>query len=97
MIKASGTIVDMDRTKKKTRKIPMSVKKPTSQYVSFIKSRIKDRGATMFFPYPSYVGEKKDEYGRVFYKHSDELGDFTMRFKITETTNIYNAVVNSWK
>lgn len=87
----------MDKTKKKTRKIPMSVKKPTSQFVAFLKSPIKERGPTMFFPYPSYVSEKKEEYGRVFYRNSAELGDYTMRFKITESTNIYNAVVNSWK
>lgn len=97
MIKASGTIVDVSRKKKKNRKIPMSVRKPVSAYVSFIKSPFKDRGAVMFFPYPSYVGEEKEDYERVFYKHHSELGPMTMKFKIAESTNIYNAVVNTCK
>lgn len=96
LIKASGTIVDVDRKKKKVRKIPMSVNKPTSNHVAFLTSPIKGRDPVMFFPYPNYVTTaRKDDYGRVFYKHVSELGTKTMRFKISETTNIYNAVVNS--
>lgn len=97
MIKPSGTIIDVTKRKKKSRKIPMSVKKPVSQYVAFIKSPFKGRSPVMFFPYPSYVGEKKEEFGRVFFKSQDDLGSLTMRFKISETTNIYNAVVNGCK
>ena len=95
MIKTSGTIVDVTRKRKKMRKIPMSVRKPVSQYVSFLKSPFKKRAPVMFFPYPSYVAEKKEEFGRVFFKPQEELGTHTMRFKIAETTNIYNAVVNA--
>jgi len=97
MIKSSGTIIDLNRKKKKTRKIPMSVKKPVSQYVYFIKSVFENRQPTLFFPYPSYVGEKKEEFDRVFFKHQRDIGSLTMRFKILDTTNIYNAVVNSCK
>ena len=87
----------MSKRKKKSRKIPMSVKKPVSQYVAFIKSPFKQRPPVMFFPYPSYVGEKKDEFDRVFFKKNEDLGPVTLRFKILETTNIYNALVNSCK
>lgn len=97
MIKTSGTIVDVNKKRKRMRKIPMSVKKPVSQYVAFIKSPFKGRPPVLFFPYPSYVSEKKDEYGRVFFKTQDDLAPLTMRFKISETTNIYNAVVNACK
>lgn len=97
MIKSSGTIVDVDRKKKKTRKIPMSVRKPVSPYVAFLKSPFKGRSPVMFFPYPAYVSEDKEDYGRVFFKHQNEMGALTMRFKIAESTNIYNAVVNACK
>jgi len=97
MIKTSGTIIDVSRKRKKMRKIPMSVKKPVSQYVAFLRSPFKGRPPVMFFPYPSYVAEKKEEFGRVFFKPQDDLGPLTMRFKISETTNIYNAVVNACK
>lgn len=83
--------------KRNKKKIPMSVRKPVSQYVCFIKSPFKGRPPVMFYPYPSYVGEDKDEFGRVFFKHYSEVGPYVMRFKISETTNIYNAVVNTCK
>jgi tubulin polyglutamylase TTLL4 len=97
MIKSSGTIIDISRKQKKIRKIPMSVRKPVSQYVAFLKSPFKGRGPVMFFPYPSYVGEEKEDYGRLFYRHQADIDQYVMRFKISETTNIYNAVVNSCK
>jgi len=97
LIKTTGTIVDVTRKRKKMRKIPMSVKKPVSQYVAFIKSPFKGRPPVVFFPYPSYVGDKKEEFGRVFFKPQEDLGPLTLRFKIAETTNIYNALVNSCK
>lgn len=97
MIKSSGTIIDISRKQKKVRKIPMSVRKPVSQYVAFLKSPFKGRGPVMFYPYPSYVGEEKEDYGRLFYRHQADIGEYVMRFKIAETTNIYNAVVNSCK
>lgn len=75
----------------------MSVRKPVSEYVAFIKSPFKGRPPVMFFPYPSYVGERKEEFGRVFFKPQEELGALAMRFKIAESTNIYNAMVNGCK
>ncbi|CAI2378871.1 unnamed protein product [Moneuplotes crassus] len=96
-LNATGTMVDISKKRKKTRKIPMSVRKPVSQYLAFIKSPFKDRSPMLFFPYPSYVGDKKDEFDRVFYKPQEELEPLTMRFKISENTNIYNAMVNSCK
>jgi hypothetical protein len=55
------------------RKIPMSVKKPVSNYVSFIKSPFK-RSPVMFFPYPSYIADTKEEFGRVFFKPQEDMG-----------------------
>lgn len=97
MIKSSGTIVDISRKKKKVRKIPMSVRKQTSHYVPFLTSPFKNRIPTLFFPYPSYVDNEKETFDRVFFKHQKELGGLTFRFKIAESTNIYNAVVNTCK
>jgi hypothetical protein len=97
MIKTTGTIVDVSKRKKKSRKIPMSVRKPVSQYVAFLKSPFKNRPPILFFPYPSYVAEKKEEYDSVVFKPQAELKQCILRFKIAETTNIYNAMVNSCK
>lgn len=96
-LNATGTMIDVSRRKKRIRKIPMSVRKPVSQYLAFIKSPFKNRPPLLFFPYPSYVGEKKEEFDRVFFKPQEDLGPLTMRFKISENTNIYNAMVNSCK
>jgi len=96
-LNAAGAAIDVSRRRQKTRKIPMSVRKPVSQYLAFIKSQFKNRSPLLFFPYPSYVGEKKDEFDRVFYKPQEDLGPLTMRFKISENTNIYNAMVNASK
>lgn len=96
-LNATGTMVDVSRRRKKTRKIPMSVKKPVSQYLAFIKSPFKNRPPLLFYPYPSYVNEKKNEFDRVFFKPQEDLGPLTMRFKIAENTNIYNSMVNSCK
>ena len=68
MIKSSGTIVDVNRKKKKMRKIPMSVKKPVSNYIAFLASPFKNRAPTVFFSYPEYIDEDKDTFDRVFYK-----------------------------
>lgn len=97
LMKTSGTIIDVSKRRRRMRKIPMSVKKPVSNYVAFIKSPFKGRPPVVFFPYPSYVGEKKDEFNRVFFKPQEELGPLTLRFKISETINIYNAFVNACK
>jgi hypothetical protein len=97
LIKSSGTIIDINRHPKKVRKIPMSVRKPVSQYVAFLKSPFKNRGPVMFYAYPSYVGEDKEDYGRLFYRHQSDIDQYIMRFKISDTTNIYNAVVNTCK
>ena len=100
MIKSSGTIVDVTaqrKEKKKHRKIPMSVKKPTSANIYLLSSQFKGRDPVLFFPYPSYVGSKKATADRVTVLDSEELGSKKARFKISESTNIYNAIVNSCK
>lgn len=98
IIKSSGTIIDVSKKrKKKHRKIPMSVRKPTSDQVCLLSSQFKSREPTLFFPYPAYVGSRKKTEDRVTVQESRELESRAPRFKIAETTNIYNAIVNSCK
>lgn len=98
MIKSSGTIVDVSmKKKKKTRKIPMSVKKPTAEVVHLLSSQFKGREPTLFFPFPYYVGFKKKTEQRVTVLDQDDMGNRVSHFKIAESTNIYNAIVNSCK
>ena len=100
MIKSSGTIIDVTRSadsKKKSRKIPMSVRKPTSSTIFLLSSQFRGRDPVLFFPYPSYIGSKKPTADRVPILAQEDLGPKKASFKISETTNIYNAIVNSCK
>lgn len=75
----------------------MSVKKPTSANVYLLSSQFRGREPVLFFPYPSYVGGKKATGDRVTILDQEDLGNKMARFKIAESTNIYNAIVNSCK
>jgi len=44
---------------KKGKKVPGSVRKPTSNIVKLLKSPFPNRTETIFFNYPKYVGQQK--------------------------------------
>ena len=96
MIKSSGTIIDVNRKKKKMRKIPMSVRKPVASYLYILKSPFKGRGPTLFFPYPSYVNEQKDDFHRIMPKYQDDIGsNFRFRYVLI-WSEFYNQFLNSF-
>ena len=77
-------------------RLPYSVFKPHSQEVSFLKSIFEGRPPTAFFPYPPYVHlERVSDRIRIY--NRDEIEYLFMSFKISDSTHIYNAVVNSCK
>lgn len=61
-----------------------------------MKSIFEGRPLVAFFQYPSYVGiERLSDRVRTFKR--EEVEYLFMSFKISDTTHIYNAVVNSCK
>ena len=77
-------------------RLPYSVFKPHSQEVSFLKSIFEGRPPTAFFPYPQYVHlERVSDRIRIY--NREEIEYLFMSFKISDSTHIYNAVVNSCK
>jgi len=77
-------------------RLPYSVFKPHSKEVYFLKSIYEGRPPTAFYPYPSYVKIERTSNRVRTYNHEDVEYLF-MSFKISDTTHIYNAVVNSCK
>lgn len=82
---------------RKNKKIPGSVRKPTAEFVKLMKSSIKGRPDIVFFDYPKYVGKKKETQLKVTEVDQTAIANSQVIFKILETTNIYNSVVNSCK
>ena len=69
----------------------------TNEKVVLLQSWIKSRPWVVFFSYPAYVLKEKVAKSELRECSQEELSNFQLVFKITETTNIYNSVVNSWK
>jgi hypothetical protein len=82
--------------KKEKGKLPYSVFKASSESLFFIKSVFDKRPPTAFFPYPKYTKMKRDSDRIRRYKKEDVEYLF-MAFKISDSTHIYNAVVNTFK
>lgn len=61
-----------------------------------MKSIFAGRPPTAFFPYPSYVHKERTS-DRVRKYNREEIDYLFMSFKISDTTHIYNAVVNTCK
>lgn len=87
----------MQNHQRKNKKVPGSVRKPTNDSVVLIKSQFKGRLDAAFFSYPTYVGVHKQINDEVKKVTQDKLINKQLIFKIAETTNIYNSVVNSCK
>lgn len=75
-----------------------SIKKPVNRTVKTLNSMFSGRPATIFFQYPEYCGETRDETDITEYAQSDfkKLG-YSLTFKVTGSTHIYNSIVNSMK
>ena len=77
-------------------RLPYSVFKPHAEEVQFLKSIYNGRPPTAFFPYPAYCRlERTSDRVRKYSRNEVEV--LFMAFKISDTTHIYNAVVNSCK
>jgi len=82
--------------KREKARLPYSVFKPHAPEVHFLKSIFSSRPPTAFFLYPSYVHIDRNT-DRVKKYRQEEVDFLCMAFKISDTTHIYNAVVNSCK
>ena len=86
---------------KRGKKVPGTVKKPTSNIIKLLKSPFPKRPPSLFFDYPAYVGESKftgnNEDQRIDVKSQEDMKNMPVLFKIHENANIYNSLVNSCK
>ena len=84
---------------KRGKKVPGSVRKPTSNILKLLKSPFPQRPETLFFNYPKYVGQNKlgAESDRLKTVNQEQMINHPMIFKIADGTNIYNSLVNSCK
>lgn len=87
----------MRNHQRKNKKVPGSVRKPTNDKVVLMKSSLKGRPDAVFFSYPAYVGKTKESSLALKECTQEQLGSKQLIFKIAESTNIYNSVVNSCK
>lgn len=87
----------MSRHVRKNKKIPGSVRKPTNNMVIIHNSLMEGGNETIFFNYPKYVGEDKKANGKLKQYKQSEMRKCKLVVKISETTHIYNSVVNSCK
>jgi hypothetical protein len=87
----------MKNHQRKNKKVPGSVRKPTNDTVVFVKSPYKSRLDVAFFSYPAYVGFDKESNTGIKKTTQEQITNKQLVFKIAETTNIYNSVVNSCK
>lgn len=87
----------MRNHQRKNKKVPGSVRKPTNDKVVLMKSNIKGKPDAVFFSYPGYVGKAKESSLALKECTQEQLGSKQLIFKIAESTNIYNSVVNSCK
>lgn len=82
---------------RKNKKVPGSVKKPTKDTICMLKSSVKGRPDVVFFSYPAYVKKEKEANTKIVEYEQGYFKNKQIVFKIAETTNIYNSVVNSCK
>lgn len=90
-------IPSMSRHVRRHKKIPCSVRKPTNSTIILHKPPVQGGSETIFFQYPPYVGKSKETKGELIKFSQDELSKSKLTLKISESTHIYNSVVNSCK
>lgn len=75
-----------------------SIKKPVNATVKTLRSMYGGRPDTIFFQYPEYCGEVRDEAGTTeFTQQAFKKLGYSLTFKVTGSTHIYNSIVNSMK
>ena len=100
VIKNNGLIADQSKQEYESitneiRTIPFTVKDPTSNLVTLLKSPFKDRLETFYFPYPDFCIEEKDEGCRVIRIEQDEFEACRSYFRYDTNLHIYNSVVRA--
>ena len=82
---------------KESRRVK-SIKKPVSDTIIVQQSAFEGRQGTIFFQYPDYCGVVRPADCITKHTQSDfkKLG-YSLSFKVTGSTHIYNSIVNSMK
>lgn len=84
-------------TKKEKRKLS-SLRKPVNECVVMQKSMYDGRPMTVFFQYPEYCGVVRHQDNTIVYTQTEfKKQGYNLAFKVTGSTHVYNAVVNSMK
>lgn len=83
--------------KKQKGRLPYSVFRPHANNVYFLKSIFDKRPPTAFFPYPKYCKGPRDPGERLRTYTIEEVEQLFMAFQISDSTHIYNVLVNSLK
>ena len=73
------------------------MRKPTNSTIVLHKAPLQGGSETIFFNYPAYVGKSKETKGELVMYSQEELSKSKLTLKISESTHIYNSVVNSCK
>lgn len=87
----------MSRHVRRHKKIPGSVRKPTNDTIITYTTPLEGGSEIIFFNYPKYVGKNKESNGKLTQYAQEDLGRCKLVLKISETTHIYNSLVNSCK
>ena len=83
---------------KKDKKKLSSVTKPANEMVMMQKSPFESRPMTVFFQYPDYCGVvRKEDNTQEFSQQEMKKQGYSLSFKVTGSTHVYNSVVNSMK
>lgn len=77
------------------------LRREPNQLVTLIKSPFPNREPFLFFPYAPFLKMQRKlpkDYSRIIQYTQEQLKPYlTLGFKVSETTHIYNCVVNSLK
>lgn len=85
-------------TGKKDKKKLSSIQKPANEMIIMVKSPYEGRPMTVFFQYPEYCGFIRNEDETVTYTQAEfKKQGYSLSFKVTGSTHVYNSVVNSMK
>lgn len=93
----NDSIPSMSRHVRKHKKIPGSVRKPTNNSVIIFQCPLDGGSETIFFDYPKYVGKSKESSGKLTTYSQSDMKRCKLIIKISESTHIYNSIVNSCK
>lgn len=94
---SNQSAINPNLSKKEKRKLA-SLSKPVNDSIIMLKSPFEGRPMTVYFPYPDYCGVKRDESNIVVIPQSEfKKQGYSLSFKVTGSTHVYNSIVNSMK